>query len=299
MQKFFKWLGLVVGVLLGLLLITLAFFYVKGNTLLNQRYTIVPENIIIPTDVALIERGWRLAQAVCVDCHTTDLSGQVLMEAPFATINSANLTSGKGGAGAEFTDADWVRVLRHGMDNVGRGLVLMPAQEFWNYNDQDLGEIIAYLKSLPAVDKSHDDPQINILGKIMIGAGLFGEDFIPVNVIAHNRRPPVQSAGVTAEYGAYLVSVSGCKACHGTQLAGGRSGKPGSIDAPNLTLGGELKDWRDADFINTIQTGVTVSGHALNPDQMPWKNIRNYSDDELRAIFLYLKTLPAMMTVRS
>ena len=109
--------------------------------------------------------------AICSECHTADLSGQLLLNAPFAVVYSANLTPGKGGAGSEFTDADWVRALRHGVDNQGRALVVMPAQLFWNFNDKDLGEIIAYLKSLPPVDKQHPDPQITAMGKIMAGAG--------------------------------------------------------------------------------------------------------------------------------
>jgi mono/diheme cytochrome c family protein len=297
MKKFFKWLGIVLGVLLGLIVIALAVFYFKGNAMSKRTYTIAPENIPIPTDAASIERGRHFAQAICADCHTDDLSGKLLLEAPFAKIYSANLTSGKGGAGSEFTDADFVRAIRHGVDNKGRGLVIMPAQLFWNFNDQDLGDVIAYLKSLPPVDKEQPDPQINALGKIMFGADMFGPAIIPANVVAHDQRPPVVPIGVTIQFGEYLVSVTGCHDCHGSQLAGGKSNKPGAINAPNLTPGGDLKAWTDANFINTIRTGVTPSGRVLNPDEMPWKHITNYSDDELKAIFMYLQSLPKLETV--
>jgi hypothetical protein len=173
----------------------------------------------------------------------------------------------------------------------------MPAQLFWNFNDQDLGEIIAYLKSLPPVDKNLPDPQINVLGRIMFGAGLFGPAIVPANVIAHDQRPPVVPVGVTAQYGQYLVSVSGCHDCHGAQLAGGKSNKPGAINAPNLTPGGDLKTWSDLNFINTIRTGVNPKGHNLKPDEMPWKHFINFSDDELKAIFMYLQSLPTLKTV--
>jgi mono/diheme cytochrome c family protein len=285
MKKFFKWLGIVLGVLLGVIVIALAVFYVKGNAMANRKFTIAPENITIPADAASIERGRHFAQAICADCHTDDLSGNLL------------LTSGKGGAGSEFTDADFVRAIRHGVDNKGRDLVVMPAQLFWNFNDQDLGDVIAYLKSLPPVDKEHPDPQINALGKIMFGAGLFGPAIVPANVIAHDQRPPVVPIGVTAQYGEYLVNVTGCHDCHGAQLAGGKSAKPGALNAPNLTPGGDLKAWSDANFINTIRTGVTPSNRVLKPEEMPWKHITNYSDDELKAIFMYLQSLPKLETV--
>lgn len=298
MKSFLKWLGIVLGTLLGFIVIILAVFYFKGNAMVSRRYTIAPENVTIPTDAASLERGRHFVQAICADCHTADLSGKLLIDAPFAKIYSANLTSSKGGAGSEFTDVDWVRALRHGVDNKGRGLVIMPAQLFWNFSDQDLGDVIAYIKSLPPVDKEHPDPKVNALGKIMFGAGMFGPAIVPANVVAHDQRPPVVPVGVTAPYGEYLVSVTGCQDCHGAQLAGGKSGKPGAIDAPNLTPGGDLKTWKDAEFINTIRTGLTPSGRVLNPDEMPWKHISNYSDDELQAIFLYLQSLSALPTVK-
>jgi mono/diheme cytochrome c family protein len=298
MKVFLKWLGIVLGALLGLIAIVLVFFYFKGSASLSRAYNIAPETITIPTDAASIARGKHFVHAICADCHGADLSGKLLLDAPFATIYTANLTPGKGGAGLEFSDADWVRALRHGVDNQGRGLNVMPAQVFWNFNDQDLGEVIAYLKSLPPVDAEHPDPKVNALGKIMIGAGMFGPAMVPANVIAHDQRPPVVPVGVTAPYGEYLVSVSGCHDCHGAQLAGGKSTKPGAIDAPNLTPGGEVNAWAEADFIQTIRTGVAPSGHPLNPDEMPWKSFNNYSDDELHAIFLYLQSLPKLPTVK-
>lgn len=298
MKKSLKWLGIVLGALLGLIVIVLAVFYFKGHAMLSRTYTITPENITIPTDAASIERGKHFVQAICSDCHIADLSGQDFLDTPFATIHSANLTPGKGGAGSQFTDADWVRALRHGVDNQGRALVIMPAQLFWNFNDKDLGDVIAYVKSLPPVDKEHPDPQINALGNIMIGAGLFGPAIVPANVIAHDQRPRAVPIGVTAAYGEYLVSVTGCRDCHGAQLAGGKSNKPGAIDAPNLTPGGDLKAWTNADFINTIRTGITPSGRVLNPVEMPWKQLTNYSDDELKAISLYFESLPTLPTVK-
>jgi len=165
----------VIGILLVLaIIIMLTVFYFKGNALVSRTYDIPAENLVIPTDAASIARGKHFVQAICTGCHTTDLSGQVMIDAPFATIYSANLTPGKGGAGSEFTDADFVRALRHGVDDQGRALVIMPSQEFWNFSDSDVADIVAYLKTVPPVDKEHPDPQINPIGTIMFGAGMFG-----------------------------------------------------------------------------------------------------------------------------
>jgi mono/diheme cytochrome c family protein len=295
MKNILKWFGISLVVLL---VIVLTVFYFKGSAMLNPTLNLPPDNVSIPTDPSSIEHGKHLVQVICSDCHTSDLSGKNMISAPFGRIDSANLTPSKSGAGSEFKDVDWVRVLRHGVDDKGRALVVMPAQEFWNFSDQDLGDIVAYLKTLPPVDKQHKDPQINILGKIMFGAGMFGKDIVPAGVIAHSQRPPVIPVGATAQYGEYLIDVTGCHSCHGTQLAGGKSAKPGAIDASNLTPGGDLKTWGKAEFINTVRTGVSPNGHKLNPDEMPWKFIGKYTDDELTAIFLHLQSIQPLQTIK-
>ncbi len=291
MKKILSRIGIALGILVVILLVV---FYLKGNALVTHKYSITPANVVIPTDAALIAHGKQFAVAICEDCHLSDLSGKNLINLPIAQIDSANLTSGQGGAGVDFKDVDWVRALRDGVDNQGRALMVMPAQNFWNFNDQDLGDIIAYVKSVAPVDKQHKDPQSNFLGKIMVGAGLFGKDVVPASEIAHTQRPVDVPVGVTAQYGKYLVNVSGCHDCHGAVLAGGRSAKPGSKKAPNLTPGGDLKTWSSADFINTLHTGVTPIQRKLDPNEMPWKSFSTYPDDELTAIFLYLQSLPAV-----
>ncbi len=295
MKNILKWTGISLG---ALLVIILSVFYIKGNALVTHHYSIVPENVSISTDAAALARGKHFVDAICRDCHTADLSGKNMINAPFANIDSANITPSPSGAVYTFKDADWVRVLRHGVDDEGRALLVMPAQEFWYFSDQDLGDIIAYVKTVPPVEKSHHDPQSNFLGKIMIGAGVFGADIVPASVIDHAQRPPAVPIGVTNEYGNYLVNVSGCHDCHGAQLAGGKSAKPGSLDAPNLTPGGDLKTWDAAKFINTIRTGVTPIGRQLKATEMPWKLFSTYTDDELSAIFLYLQSLQPLKTIK-
>jgi hypothetical protein len=102
----------------------------KAMQCLTANSPLPSENITIPTDMASIARDRHFAKAICADCHTEDLSGNLLLQAPIGTIYSANLTSGKGGAGSDFTDADFVRAICHGVDNKRRDLVVMPEQLF-------------------------------------------------------------------------------------------------------------------------------------------------------------------------
>ena len=68
-----------------------------------------------------------------------------------------NLTSGRCGIGGVFTDEDYVRAIRHEIGKDGEALVIMPAEEYYKISDDDLGAMIAYLKTLPHVDNELEE----------------------------------------------------------------------------------------------------------------------------------------------
>ncbi|MFN8567202.1 MAG: hypothetical protein U0Z44_06690 [Kouleothrix sp.] len=110
------------------------------------------------------------------------------------------------------------------------------------------------------------------------------------------RAPPLApiAAGVDAGYGRYLATIGGCADRHGQSFAGGPvPGAPLECRWLDLTPAGEISGWADADFITTMRTGINPAGKALD-SFMPYRYIGRLTDDELRAIYLYLKTLPAM-----
>jgi mono/diheme cytochrome c family protein len=103
--------------------------------------------------------------------------------------------------------------------------------------------------------------------------------------------PPAPPEGVTAEYGHYLAEIAGCIHCHGPNLAGGPL--PGVPDAPpaaNLTPAG-LKRWKEADLFKAIHQGEKPDGSRINAF-MPWQDYRHMSTLQLKALWLYLKTVP-------
>ncbi len=207
------------------------------------------------------------------------------------------MTGGKGGLGSQLTDEDFVRILRHGIKPDGTSVFIMPAQDFYHLSDADLGDLIAYVKSVPAVDRVASKPQLHFsfMGNVMYGAGVFG-NLLRASEIDQANRPSAPEPGVSAAYGQYLVDINGCRDCHGAQLAGGKPGDPSSPLAPNLTPGGELTAWSEADFIKTLRTGVTPSGTNLPDRFMPWQFKSQMTDDELKAVFAYLKSLPPLPT---
>lgn len=297
MRRILKWIGIVLGVLLGLVVLAAVILYAVGTSKLNKTLRIQPEAVEVPSDSASIERGRHLVEGIllCQECHGDNLGGTLMVDEPgMGRVYAANLTSGKGGAGASFTDADFVRAIRHGVAPDGRELAIMPAEIFNHLSDQDLGALIAYLKTVPPVDNETPKPQLMPLGRIMLAAGMLGNDVFPAELIDHTAPlPPAPEPGITAAYGEYLSSVSGCPACHGPDLSGAKLEQEGGAFAPNLTPGGELAGWDEAGFVTALRTGVTPSGHQLNPENMPWKIFSRATDDELKAIWLYLQSLPA------
>ncbi len=85
-----------------------------------------------------------------------------------------------------------------------------------------------------------------------------------------------------------------CMDCHRQNLAGGPipGSLPGEPPAANLTSDGNLGHWTYEGFANALRTGVTPDGKVLDPSVMPWNNIRQMTDTELEAMWVYLQSLP-------
>jgi mono/diheme cytochrome c family protein len=297
-RKILKWIGIVLGSLIGLLVLAFVVLYVIGSVKWNRlhgKYEVPVETISIPTDPGSIERGEHIATIrMCRHCHLEHLSGQTAGAPILFTLSVPNLTPGSGGVGATNTDEDWVRAIRHGVGQDGRGLVLMPSSVWYYLSDDDLGALIAYLKSLPPVDSELTKTDLGPVGRVMLTLGQLPPEIEP-NVIAIDHdgpRPVAPEPGVTVKYGKYLTTT--CTLCHGTNLNGQtvREG-PNVYLAPNLTRGGEIGFWSEEQFVTTLRSGVTPSGHQLN-DFMPWKYFGQMTDGELKAVWLYLQSLPAL-----
>jgi cytochrome c553 len=297
-KKVLKWIGIVLGGLVVLLVIAVASLYLVARGRLNRDYEVQVEAITIPTDEASLARGQHLVETVsdCTGCHGEDLGGTPFFDDPMVgVVYSSNLTAGEGGVGAQFTDEDWVRAIRHGVRPTGKPLLVMPSQHFYRYSDEDLGAMIAYLKSVPAVDRESGGRQLTVPAHVLMALGQFGPAVIPAEVIDHEGpHPEPPQPGVTEAYGEHLSYVATCHDCHGAELNGGQAG-PGEPIAPNLTPGGELSDWSEANFMTLMRTGTTPTGRQVD-DFMPWRAYQNMTDEELQAIWLYLQTLEPLET---
>jgi len=286
-KKILRWIGFGLGGLIIVAAVLVGVLYTRGNARLTKKYDIQTESLVIPANAESVELGKHWASALCMDCHGEDLAGEALVDdQTVGFVPAPNLTAGEGGAGGEFTDADWVRALRHGVDPEGRALIGMPSMNYYYMNDQDLGALIAYIKTVPPVDHDMGEPTLSFMGKVLLAAGGFGNNILPAEVIDHTgMRPDVIEPGTNVQYGSYLVRLGGCRDCHSENLTGGNSPEPGAPHAPDLTPNGPVGTWSKDTFIISVRT--------MKGKGMPWAELRPLSDSDLEAIFLFLQSLPA------
>ncbi len=291
--KILKWGGIALGVLVGLVVILIGVLYFLGGAQYNKTYDIQVAAVTVPTDEESIARGRHLVvtTGLCQECHGDNLEGEVMIDEPlFARLVTSNLTPGKGGIGGRFSDVDFVRAIRHGVRPDGTPLVIMPSEHYNKINDDDLGAIVSYIKSLPPVDNELPETSPRLLARLFI---LLGAPFLSVKEIDHNApRPAAIEPSVTKEYGEYFALI--CAACHMDNFGGGplEQAEAGDPEAPNISPSGEIGTWSEEDFIKTMRTGVTPRGNQLDKEFMQWDHFGQMTDDELKAIWLYLKSLP-------
>jgi mono/diheme cytochrome c family protein len=257
---------------------------------------------------ASVARGEYIVRnaAVCGGCHAAGQDpdgplsgGREFRDWRIGVARAANLTPDPETGLGTWSEADIVRALRTGVRKDGRLLApVMPYAWFNEMSDDDALAVARYLKSLPPVGNAvRQNPDLAFKF-----AKLFMLHPLPDRSI---QAPP---AGPTPQYGAYIAQhVARCAECH-TPLTGIRAqadksrmfagsdkppkdfpAKPANLTPDNDTGIGR---WSEADFLRSIREGIDPpTGRKLHPF-MPSAQIRRMSEDDLRAIYLYLRTLP-------
>ena len=287
LKNILKWTSLVLGSLVVLLLLFYLLVYVKTQARINKVYAVKVQPIVVPHDSVSYVRGKHIAQnRGCMGCHGDNLAGGrpfLDSASPVGLLYSANITSGRGGL--HFTQDDWVRVLRHGLTPENRSVWFMPSHDVYQISNRDLGELVSYVTAQPPVDNVVPAKSLKPLGRMLTffqQYPLLPAEMIDHNYVNHEEVTP----SVSAAYGGYLATV--CRGCHGMTLKGGPAHEANAPDAPDISSTGHPAKWTDGEFIAAIRTGRRPQGKVLS-DAMPWK-VFTYTDDELKAIHLYLES---------
>jgi mono/diheme cytochrome c family protein len=300
--------------LLSIVLALLACGAIYVSSRQNLKFDPPYPPVTASTDSAVIARGKYVVRSVanCYQCHgdTTlraramageevPLSGGNTWDIPPGRFHARNITSDDETGIGKFTDGAIARALREGVGHDGRAL--LPFMELQGLSDEDLVAVVSYLRSQPPVHNLVPAHEYSFLGKI-IKATVLSQ---PVGPSAPP--PKVSPRGATIENGKYLVeSVALCWACHTQrdtktgQLVGPRFGgatdfkedsDPGHVWAPpNITADpatGRLGHMSADEFVNRFHGGRLIEGSP-----MPWQGFQRMSEDDLRAMYLYLTSLP-------
>jgi mono/diheme cytochrome c family protein len=291
MGRVLRWVGYLLVGLIAVAAIGYGILVVSSNREIDAHAAVAPPVPVLGH--ASVERGKHIFTAVssCVVCHGSDGGGGPFINDPaMAVLNAPNLTRGPGGVGVLYTDADYDRAIRRGIRADGTRLIIMPSWDYAALSDDDAASVIAYIRSLPPVDRTTPRVRLGPVGRMLIATHKLPMEAVRIVDEGAPTAPPVP-AGTTVAYGAYLARIGGCMGCHGVHLSGGHiAGPPEVPPASNLTPTG-IGTWSEADFMRTLTTGKDPLGHYLHPF-MPWRTIRGMTDDELLAIYNYLKLLP-------
>ncbi len=317
-KRILKILGWVVGSAVALLLVLVAYVQLRWDAKDGRS----APNLKAPTDSATIARGEHIFkyQAQCWGCHQNPArdanappNGGMLFDLSnagpgFGKWYSRNLTpdmeTGLGG----WTDGEIVQALREGLNKDRETLFpIMPVDWYHDMADEDVLAVVAYLRSIPPVKNEVPKREPSFFAKALMTFKLMKpKEPITMPVTA----PP---KGITPEYGKYLSShLANCAECHtprnlqdgqfyldslfaGSSFAfGADEGSPIVSYARNITPDVEtgIGSWSEEQFINAVTTGVRPDGTVLS-SHMPYAYYKSWSMDELKAVFLYLKTVPA------
>lgn len=292
MRRVPRFLSYVIGAVAVLIVGGYGAAFTVSDRKLAEKYDVVLTTLDVPDDADAIARGGHLVNAVtgCQDCHGPHLSGTVMSDDPVAVLAAPNLTSGRGGIGGEFTVGDWVRAIRHGVRRDGSSLLIMPSYAYAHLSDRDLGAMIAYLEQIPPVDSELPAFKLRPLGRALVAAGAFDEEFVAKKTRQGSGYDPIEP-GISLEYGEYLANISGCTGCHRPDLKGGPAGPPDAPPAADISPTG-LASWDGDDFFRAMREGRRPDGAEIT-EFMPWRVMGRMTDDELSAIWLFLRSVPS------
>ena len=287
--KILKWIGIVLGSIILLLAAFYGYIYFQTEARANKVYEVKLQKLTIPTDSASIAHGEHIATTRgCKGCHSENLSGGIAFaddKSPIGILYTSNLTSGKGGI--NYTDEDWIRALRHGLGKDNKTLWFMPSHEVCIISNEDMADLISYVRSRPPVNKITPPKSMKPLGKILTFLDkfpLYTAEKIDHHAIYADKVAPA----ISPEYGKYLAT--SCTGCHSTNLKGADPHGPGEPAIPDISSTGNPGKWSTDEFTTLFETGIRPNGKPLDKG-MPWKDF-TYTKDEVKAIYTYLHTLP-------
>lgn len=307
----------IVGAIVGLVILAAVAFLIYFNI----KYPDVEPapDITIERTPERLARGAYLANnvSVCIDCHSTrdwtKYSGPIVpgtegkggekFPEGIGTLVASNITPAAIG---QYTDGELLRMITCGVTRDNKAVFpLMPYPMYNKLTKEDAYSIVAYIKSLKPIENKVEESTLNFPLNIIVKT-------IPLKSYTPSPEPDRTNS---VEYGKYLTTISACEGCHtprddrgvdipGMTMAGG-NGFPfpgGTVRALNITPDDEtgIGKWTREDFIARFKSFMapeamqaTLAPADFNTP-MPWTMYSGMTDEDLGAIYDYLRTMKAV-----
>lgn len=300
MKKLLRYVAIMLAVIVVFATPIFAVAWYRSNQAMQREYALADVSINAVDTPEAIARGKHLAHTRgCTGCHGDAFGGQHMINAgPVMQIHASNIT--RGGTMAEHDLSSFEHALRHAVGRDRRALLMMPSEDYAMYSNEDVAALFAYLNTVPEREDPHPRSSIGPIGRVLY---LFGKlPIMKAESINHeeaSRGGVAPLAAVTVAYGAYVAQT--CVSCHGASFVGGRiPGTPPEIKpAANLTAHRDgLAEWSEADFLRAMRTGRRPDNSEVD-GFMPWQVFAKMDDTELRAMWLYLRSLPPATTAQN
>jgi mono/diheme cytochrome c family protein len=274
----------------------------KSRTLTTRKFDSTPQRLA---------RGKYLFNGIagCVDCHSqhdmsqhgvparagTEGGGEEMaFEGLPGRIVAPNITPDPATGSGTWSDDQLARAIREGIGHDDRTLFpMMPYENYRYMSDEDLASVVVYIRSLPPIHRELPKSEV----------------IFPVRYLVRSVPQPIAdpvsapSLSDQTQWGKYLVTLGGCQDCHtphekGQPLAGMEFAGSGVMKAAwgeaapaNITLDPSGISYYDESlFLQVIRTGY-VGARPLS-SIMPFNLGKSIADDDLKAIFAYLRTVP-------
>ena len=259
---------------------------------MNRRIDLPPYPVAMKDDAASIERGRYLYQSRgCVHCHGAAGAGNVFVDdGKGLKLGGPAIGTGAGSVTAKYQPADWERAIRHGVKPDGRPTLIMPSEDYNRLTDDDLAALVAYVRRLPPEPGRPAVLDLPLVVRVMYGFGAIPDAASRIDHTLPPSKPVAE--GVTVAHGQYVAQM--CIGCHGESSSAARfparrrTGRP----PPICARAPGMKPYAvDQVFLAMFRTGQRPDGSK--PKVMPFDSLKVMSDVDVRALHLYLKTLPA------
>ncbi|WP_323795028.1 cytochrome c [Nisaea sp.] len=262
----------------------------------------------VPADGGDAERGQAIFTiGGCVSCHAADgakgeqkliLAGGRSFVTAFGIFYAPNISPDPEAGIGGWRSVDFVNAMKHGVSpDDNHYYPAFPYTSYARMKTEDLLDLWAYMKSLPASEKANTPHAVGFPFSVRRGLGLWKQLYLDP--------APVVEVSADLERGRYLVEGPGhCGECHtprsvigGLDLSRWLAGGPnpdGKGSIPNLTpAGGDIAAWSEADIAEYLKSGFTPDFDTVGGSMTEVvENTGLLSDEDRRAIARYLKAIP-------